>query len=596
MTVVVEFRNFSFKYVGSKKWVLQDINIKIEKGSVVGIVGPTSAGKTTLLMALNGLIPHIYPGIMEGDVIVYGMNTKHHEISELAQYVGLVLQKPDTQLFAPTVWEDVVFGPSNLGLSREEIIHRASFALDAVRLKGFENRNPNTLSGGEQQSLAIGGILAMLPKIMALDEPISMLDPIGKRRVLSIIKKLAEERDLTVIISESGADIELITDIVDTIVVLHGGKIVAIGDPKEVFRADLPYIKGSRPPLVELFVKLKEKFHQIEEIPFDIETAAKILSHKLKKGSGLEEKVKKVLELKEFMLSSRGPRSNPPLIEVENVQYIYPSGVQALKGVTLSIHEGDVVGLIGQNGSGKTTLAKLLVGLLKPSNKDAKIFVNGLNIIKEPISKVIKVINYVFQNPDEQLFCETVWKEVTFGLKQLGYPARVIENKASRTLELLGLTEYRNEFPGNLPVHLRKLVALASVLILEPKILIVDEPTTGLDPIQIDRIVGMLVDLALKGSLKSLIIITHDMDTVAKYCNRVIVMHGGRIVLDGSPRDVFTKIDTLENISIAPPQIVQLIARLSDYKILLPHVPLTVEEAYTLFDELLSTLEFEKVT
>jgi len=586
VTLAIEFKNFSFKYLGSQNYALRGINLEIEEGSIVGVIGPTGSGKSTLLMALNGVVPKFYPGVVEGEVKIYGIDTKEHEIAKLASYVGLVLQKPDIQLFSPKVWDDVAYGPSNLGLPKEEIITRVYYALEATRLKGFESRNPITLSGGEQQSLAIAGILAMRPKIMALDEPIAMLDPIGKRRVLSVVKQLAEEHNLTIIISESGADIELVADIIETTIVLHHGRVALTGDPEEVFKSKLlDAIKGIRPPVTELFIRLSKKY-PVRSIPINVTDAVEELSKEFGETKIPDEKIKELLD--RILLKPKAlPHDKKPLIKVRNLHHTYPLGVHALKGITLNIYEGEIVGLIGQNGSGKTTFAKHLVGLLKPTNKDAEVLVKGLDVTKEPTSKVIRIINYVFQDPDKQLFSDSVWEEIAFGLKQLEYLNEEIEEKTSKVMELVGLSEYKEDYPGHLPVHLRKFVALASVLVLEPEILIVDEPTTGLGEEQINEILSLLAGLVEKGRLKSLIVITHDMDSVAKYCSRVICMHDGQIVLDGSPREVFTKIDVLNRISIAPPQITQLASLLSRYGI--PPYILTVEEMLNLLEAILSS-------
>lgn len=584
MTKVVEFKNFSFKYLGSRNYAVKDINLEIEEGSIVGVIGPTGSGKSTLLMSLMGIVPHYYPGISEGEVRVCGINVREHEITELAKYVGIVLQDPRVQVFQPRVWDDVAFGPINLCLPKREVINRVNYAINAVRLKGFEDRNPSTLSGGEQQSLAIAGVIAMRPKIMAFDEPLAMLDPIGKRRVLSILKNLAQEHNLTLIISESGADIELLMNIIERVVILYNGRIIIDGEPKEVFSSELPDdIRGIRPPVTELFIRLRKKYSDIR-VPIDVNGAVEILANEFSRIDDFDEKIKSITKNRKISRDNLRSSNGKILIKVKNLHHIYPSGVHALKGVTMNIYEGEIVGLIGQNGSGKTTLAKHLVGILKPTNNDAEISVMGLSPAREPILKTTEVINYVFQNPDEQLFCDSVWEEIAFGLKARGYSPKEVEQKTLKIIKLFGLEEYKDVYPGHLPIHLRKLVVIAAVLALNPKILIVDEPTTGLDEIQIDRIVGMLVDLVRRGQLKSLIIITHDMDTVAKYCNRVIVMNNGQIALDGSPRDVFTKIDVLESISISPPQITQLAVLLSKYGI--PPDLLTIDEAYELLDEI----------
>jgi len=571
MTSAVEIKNLTFQYRAGSAEALKDINLKIEEGDIVGIVGPTDSGKSTLLMALNGIVPRSFPGDLSGEVLVNGVNVMEHETFELASNVGIVLQKPDTQIFFPTVEDDIAFGPSNLGTPRQELLSRVDFALDATRLRGYESRDPNTLSGGEQQSLAIAGILAMRPKVMAFDEPIAMLDPIGKRKVLYVMEKLVKEHNLTVIIAESGADVEQVVEITNKIAVLLNGKLVAFGRPREVFTQILKENVGGSisPSVAELFMRLRKHLH-VEEFPITVNEASEMLSHELRKKNvppnfgGPRERTTRTGETAETVIT------------VRNVSHTYPTGLEAVKKVSFSIRKGEIVGLIGQNGSGKTTIAKHLVGLLKPTNRDATIDVKGVNVIKQPISKVIRVINYTFQNPDEQLFCENVYEEIAFGLKQLRYREGEIQQIVKRMIELLGLEQYQYDVPDALPTHIKKLVTIASVLVLEPRILILDEPTTGLDKARIDMIVGHLADLVKKDTLDSLMIITHDMDTVAQYCNRVLVMSEGGMVLEGTPRSVFSRTDQLERLSLSPPQIMQLANSLSSYGI--PNDLLTVDE------------------
>lgn len=585
MTYAVEVSDLSFQYRGSSRPTLRNVNLKIEEGDIVGIIGPTESGKSTLLMTLNGIVPRYFPGDFKGQVLVNGINVLDHETHELANNVGIVLQKPDTQIFFPTVRDDVAFGPSNLGTPLHELLRRVNFALDATRLRGYEERDPNTLSGGEQQSLAIAGILAMRPKIMAFDEPIAMLDPIGKRKVLSVVEELVKEHNLTVIIAESGSDIEQVVEVTNKVGILLDGDLIAFGSPRDIFTGILKKdIQGLSPAVAELFAKLREHY-PVEQFPITVHEAFELLYDHVKTAQISPEYGPPSWPME--AVSPREGRIAEPVINVRRISHTYPTGLQAVKDVSFTVTNGEVVGLIGQNGSGKTTLAKHLVGLLKPTNRDAMIDVKGTDVIRAPISKIVKVINYTFQNPDEQLFCDNVFEEIAFGLRQLGYPEAQVEEKFQRTAELLGLSQYRDQVPDALPTHIKKLVTIASVLILEPRILVLDEPTTGLDKSRIDIVVGHLVRLVDKSTLDSLMIITHDMDTVAEYCNKLLVMSEGRIVLEGTPREVFIQRDTLEKLSITPPQITQLASSLSEYGI--PRDLLTVDEMAKILEKIAMT-------
>jgi len=277
----LEYRNVSFTYWGSTKPAIQEIDLRIEQGQFVVLLGPAGAGKSTFLLPLNGLIPHVIPGKLEGQVIVDGQDTKSARVSHLSTSVGLIFEDPDTQIVSLTVEDDVAFGPSNLGLAPEEVRDRVRQAIAQCRLSGFEERNPFTLSGGEKQSLAIAGILAMRPKILALDEPTSMLDPLGRAQVVSILKSLAEETGTTIIIAEQNP--ELILELADRILVFDRGRIVGDGTPEEIFRqpAVLASVGVKLPPMVELFWQLHQRGHLLNCYPLSVEQAAQILRPQL---------------------------------------------------------------------------------------------------------------------------------------------------------------------------------------------------------------------------------------------------------------------------------------------------------------------------
>jgi len=569
--VSVEFKNFSFTHVGQEKPVLRDITFKIAEGSAVGIVGRAGSGKSTLLKALNGLVPKIDTGYQDGDVIVDGLNTKDHDVPELAKHVGLVLDNPVTQLFCLTVEDDIAFGPANLSLSDEEIMERKRFALESTRLVGFETRNPSDLSGGEQQSCAIAGILAMGPKIIAMDEPIAMLDPVGKRRVVSVLQEVAKRYKSTIIVSESGADIEVIAGYVDRMILLHDGEVILDAPTREALKSDLMEEVG-RPQATELFLRLR-KIKPGIPIPITLEEAVGYLRDELKagkmeipKGIPAESRAKKVERPKE------------PIIRVRNLHHVYEGGVRALRGVDLNIYEGEIVGLIGQNGSGKTTLSLHLVGILRPTNPDAEVIVEGLNVHdpKTPVSEIIKHINYMFQNPDDQLFSEKVGDEIAFGPKMIGLPEDEIKKRVAEALKVFDIEGHENDYIARLPRNLKTYVSMGSILSLKPKILIIDEPTTGLDRRGILAVMDVLTGLHREG--RTILIITHSMETVARYCSRVVVMKEGKILIDGPTREAFSKPEALEEAFIRPPQITQLGQRLMDLGF--PPDMLTVDEMY----------------
>lgn len=553
--------DYNFTYLGREEPILKNINLKIDRGERVAVIGPIGAGKSTLLKSLNGLVPYEFPGKQEGKIFINGMDITKMSISELARYVGMVLENPATQTFALTVEEDIAFGPSNLGLDKEEILKRVHFAIEVTRLKGLERRNPNELSGGQQQSLAIAGILAMQPDVILLDEPLSMLDPIGKYQVLEVFKSITQQKNTTFVITESGPDIEVIPNFVDRIIFMSNGEILLDGTTKEVLSSELISSTDVRlPQVAELFYILRDKFPDIE-IPITIDEAIELLKNRnidLKSISAnlLLEKNKR--ELTHYLSHTRS-RENIAIF-VKDLSFTYEGGVTALKGVTLKISNGEFVGIIGQNGSGKTTLALNIVGLLQSSNPNSVILVDGLDTKTTPLKNLITHVNYVFQNPDNQLFSKTVIEEMEYGPKMIGLPEDEIKSRVDQMFKLFQIEEYRDKFIFGLPRNIKVILAIASVFTLKPRHIIIDEPTTGLDSESGRRIMEVLKYFNKQGH--TIIIITHDMNLVAKYCKRVLVLHEGRILLDGPTRWVFSRKDILKKAFVQPPQIAQLASKI----------------------------------
>jgi len=571
----LNLEHVSARYKGADRNAVNDINLKVEEGDVVGILGITGSGKTTLLRVLNGLFPKYFKGKLSGNVIVDGLQVQDHDLPVMTQHVGLVLPDPALQIVSLTVADDIAFGPSNLGLSVEEIEKRVSRALEMTRLKGFENRTPSTLSGGEQQSLAIASVLAMMPKIIAMDEPISMLDPMGKERVLSVIKELNERFGITILLTEAGGDIEYVIPYLNKMVLMKRGEIIAAGTPRELIdKKEFFEEAGIRPPQVtELLWRLGVK--NIEDMAFSVDETQRYIIGKLRKK----------IELIGETRIEREETPKEPVIRIKNLHHMYPGGVHALRGINLDIYDGEMAALIGQNGSGKTTLANHLIGVLKPTNPDAQVMVNGINVTKEPTDVVIKHINYVFQNPDNQLFCETVEEEISFGPRALELPEEEVTARVMDMLRLFDIEGSKGASIFWLTKDLKTYVAMASVIVLKPKILIIDEPTTGLDYAAGLRVMKILRELNKRGH--TIIFITHNMKLVAEYASRVIVLREGSILTDGHPREVFSKPGMLEKAFIKPPQITQLAQGLTNCGF--PPDVLTVDEMYEIvsqnFDE-----------
>lgn len=564
----IEIKGLSFTYKNSDSEVLKDVDLSIEEGKFTVIMGRTGAGKTTLAMLPNGIIPQLVEGTVKGTIIAAGKDSSKYRVQTMAREIGLVLQDPETQIFGRTVDEDTAFGPRNYLVPRDEIKERIKSALNKVRLDGYEKRQTSQLSGGEKQRLAIAGILAMDPSIIILDEPTSELDPIGREEIYSTMVSLQKDQKKTVVAVEHSS--QEISEKADSIVVLSDAHVVWLGSPKDFFRElDLVERYGIKPlPVSKVGWELYKKgFIAKEEIPLSVDDAYAL--------------VVKLLDGRKLGFSpAEAPRQErTKLIEVNDVHYQYDKSKEALKGVSFDIYEGDYVALIGQNGAGKTTLAKHFNSLFKPTS--GRILVCGKDTRNEEPNTLAEQIGYVFQNPDNQIFSTSVYKEMEYGLKALKLSEEEMSKRIHEIAKLLDIEKVLEEHPFSLGKGERQRVAVASILVLKPKILVVDEPTTGQDWDGIQNMMKLIDELHANGT--TIVMITHDMDVVATHANRVIVMAKGSMVADGSVRDVFKQEKALKDAYVARPQIPELSERLG-----LESMALTAQE---LGDALISTLE-----
>lgn len=561
VSVLVELENVSFTYERGMTTALKEIDLEVREGEFVVLLGPIGSGKSTLLRVISGLVPSYYPGTLEGRVSICGLDPRESSPSELVGCVGLVLDDPSKQILGLTVWDDISFGPINLGLPNEEVERRTRYSIEALRLTGLEYRHPKELSGGQQQRVGIAGILALRPRVVALDEPLSMLDPIGKREVLEVLRDLNEDHGIACIVSESGIYIDEFLDLADKVVVLDSGRMVFNGRPEDLVKYEHLEDLGVGIPQIPNLYKEFSKQHNVDyHIPLTIEESIKSFSRLIMNQVITVEDVCRELDRKTRRKSVN--TAGQTVLIAENLWYVYPNGVQAVQGISLKLHEGEVVGVIGPNGSGKTTLALILAGVLRPTNKNARILVDGVEIWRLSRRERIRKINYVFQNPDNQLLSVRVFDELAFALRVLGLDEEEIEKLVKEISTDLGIGDYLNVRSTTLRRDQRILVAIASVFVLRPKILIIDEPTGGLDRRSSEKIMNLLIPLIKKGH--TIVIISHDMRLIYEYCDRVLVMNDGRILLDDVPEKVFSSLDLLSKIYIKPPPLVELRHRLCD--------------------------------
>ncbi len=538
---IIEIESLDFSYRTASDNALRNINLNAEEGELVVIMGPNEAGKSTLCLTLNGLIPHLVKGTIQGHVKIAGTNTQQVAVRDLFPKVGLVFQDFESQLFSTEVELEVAFAPENLGLSIDEIKQRIYRSLELTGLSDLRGRQPATLSGGQKQLLAIASALSIEPLILCLDEPTTDLDPRNKRRIFDLAHRLFEQRKQTLIVVEHETEEALAAD---RIVLMKKGRVVADGPAGEILR-DLRLLEDCcvMPlQLTELFDKLA-----VDDLPLTPDEARKVWEkHSFSLTSNAHAKLEEA--------DSRKARSyGAPMIDIKDVHYSYESGIEALRGITLRIREGEFVAILGQNGSGKTTLAKHLNGLLRPTRGEVRI--EGVDTNAMSAAELGRQVGYVFQNPDHQIFEENILDEVMFGPRMLGIGQEQAQRQAQDALETVGLWERRDEDPFMLTKGLRQKVAVASVLATRPRAIVMDEPTTGLDYSELQGMMSLVKRLNEEGH--TIIIITHCIWIAARYAHRTILMNGGKMVADGPTREVFADEPLLAQADILPPQIVR---------------------------------------
>jgi cobalt transport protein ATP-binding subunit len=540
----VSIRDLAYTYRGQKEPALDGVSLDVAQGEFIVIMGHSGAGKSTLCTSLNGLIPHFFRGRMQGEVLIEGRSTREGKVGEFAKDVGLVFQDFEAQLFSTNVALEVAFGPENFEVEREEMARRVRSVLSQVRLEGFEDRQPATLSGGQKQRLAIASVLAMEPKILCLDEPTTDLDPIGKLGIFEIAEDLKNRDDVTLIVVEHETEETLDAD---RIVVLRDGKIVTDRPAREVLR-DVALLEDSR--IMPLGITRFFREMGLWEAQLPLTPRQGVEEFKRRGWRVSPERHRELVEADEARERGYGE----PLIEVEGLSHRYPNGVVALEGVDLEVRRGEFLAVLGQNGSGKTTLVKHFNGLLGPT--EGSVRVEGEETVEQGIRRLGQRVGYVFQNPDHQIFSDTVFEEVAFGPKVRGFEEDEIKERVSEALAAVGLEGREEEDPFGMTKGERQRVAVASVLAVRPEVLILDEPTTGLDYAEQRSMMDLVRRLNEAGS--TIIAVTHTMWVVAEYAHRAVVMKDGRVALSGTVREVFAQEEKLREAALRPPHVVSL--------------------------------------
>ncbi|HCU57683.1 MAG TPA: cobalt ABC transporter ATP-binding protein [Anaerolineaceae bacterium] len=543
---VVSIKDLKYRYRGQPRNALDNINLDLEEGDFLVVMGPSEAGKSTLAATINGLVPHFFKGTIKGDVIVLDKNTREFSVAEMAKEVGMVFQDFEAQLFSTNVELEVAFGPENFGVDRQEIAHRIEENLKLVGLENLKNRPPSTLSGGQKQKLAIASVLAMQPRVLVMDEPTTDLDPISKYGVFKIADELRNREDLTLIVVEHETE-EAIN--AGKILLINEGAPLMYGPAGEILRnVELMETHGVMPLGITLyFSRMGSKY-----LPLTVEDGLETFKKNKWQISDLS--YQKLVEKDKEHLQEH----QEPLIICKGLEHTYPNGCQALRGVDLQINRGEIVAIIGQNGSGKTTLVKHFNGLFMPTK--GEISINNKPTSEQGVFELGKQVGYVFQNPDHQIFSDTVFDEVAYSLKLRNADEELIKERVAEALEAVGLVGFEKEDPFSLTKSGRQRVAVASVMAAKPEVLILDEPTTGLDYAEQRSMMELVKRLNESGS--TIIFVTHHMWVVAEYAERVYVVKDGLIMLEGTPREVYAHEEELTKAFLRPPHLVSLSNRL----------------------------------
>lgn len=554
---------------------INEVNLDIQEGQFIAVLGHNGSGKSTLAKHINGLL---VPS--EGTLWVDHMDTSSDDIWKIRQKAGMVFQNPDNQIIGTVVEEDVGFGPENLGVPTDDIWKRVDESLEAVGMISYRHHSPNKLSGGQKQRVAIAGVMAMHPKCIVLDEPTAMLDPNGRKEVLKAVRALNQREKVTVILITHYME-EVV--FADDVYVMDSGNIVLHGTPREIFSRveELKKYRLDVPQVTLLAYELRNNGIQIPEGILTIDELVQALKKSTSKPAvNWRDNIISQFH-KDIEVSDR--QKGDVVLKLENVTYTYNPGtvyeMHALKNINLAIHQGEFIGVIGHTGSGKSTLIQHLNGLIQPT--DGKITFEGNDIWEEryPLRELRSQVGLVFQYPEHQLFETDVLTDVCFGPKNQNLSQEECLIRAKEALQHVGLSErYYDRSPFELSGGQKRRVAIAGVLAMNPKVLILDEPTAGLDPKGRDEILDQIAQLHKTRGI-TIILVSHSMEDIAKYVERIVVMNRGVKTFDDVPKNVFAEYKKLEEIGLAAPQITYIMHGLKNQGMQVDTMATTVEEA-----------------
>lgn len=513
---IISFRNFSFQYRAQKRPTLTDIDLEIYPGERVLIAGPSGSGKSTLAGCINGLNPFSNPGACTGTLTVDGVDAPHSSLFELSAHVGTVLQDPDGQFIGLTVGEDIAFALENSCTPQDEMHAITRHAAELVGIENHLGYAPHELSGGQKQRVSLAGVMVDQVKILLFDEPLANLDPATGKQAIELIDEIQKKTDTTVLIIEHRLE-DVLWRNVDRIVLVNGGTILADLRPDELLSGSLLAENGIREPLYVTALRYAGVDITPDKHPAHVDSLV------------LDDT--DTQKLRDWFTARPRPAAQPerePLLEVKGLSFGYQKGQQTLRDVSFSIGKGEMVSIVGRNGAGKSTLSKLICGFETPDA--GEIFLNGKPLAEENIRRRAQHIGYVMQNPNQMISKTMIYEEVALGLQRSGLTEEQIREKVEATLRVCGLYPFRNWPISALSFGQKKRVTIASVLVLDPELILLDEPTAGQDFRHYTDIMEFLRGLNARGV--TVVVITHDMHLMLEYTRRALVFCDGRLIAD----------------------------------------------------------------
>ena len=559
---IIELKDVSFAYSEGAERALDHVDLAVREGEFVGVIGPSGAGKSTLAAVMSGAIPHHFSGQLFGATLVDGQDTCEVTLTDISRIVGSVLQDIDSQMVASVVEDEMLFGLENFGVPHDQIEDRIQQTLATVGIADLRNREIATLSGGQKQKVAIAAILALAPRVLVLDEPTAALDPASSTLVFETLRRVNELAGITVVVIEQ--KVALLCKYCERVLVMSEGRLAFDGEPHEVFAhaRELRQMGVDSPRVARMANSLAQKgILPAGGRPCLNVPEAKKLVAGLVAGARGEADARAAASAEPAPAApaaAHAPAPRPqaegaePVVELDHVNFAYPNGGATVDDLQMRVYPGELVGIVGQNGAGKTTLTKLLNGLLRPASGTVRIA--GIDTKGVPTSTIAAHCATLFQNPDRQICKDTVLEEVAFGLTLHGMPEPEARQKAAAVAERFGLP--LDESPFSLSRGQRQMVALASVVVLDPDVVLLDEPTSGLDYRECMTVMETVREMAGRGC--AVIMVCHDMEVVSDFAQRLVVMANGRILARGEASQVFSDDDLMAAAYVEPPQVIAL--------------------------------------